>query len=99
MAQIVVMILIFILGFAIPKLQIYAYVIAFWFFLVGVLLLVEKSRLSKEQGARQDSVGVLLVFFGGLLLSLIQYLVMGAVGTLLLSHRPGGQEARPGSAT
>jgi hypothetical protein len=92
MPQIVAMMLIFILGFAIPKLLIYAYVIAFWFFLVGVLLLAEKGRFSNDQTSRQDSSGILLVFFGGFLLSLLQYLLMGAVGMLLLSHRLDGQE-------
>jgi hypothetical protein len=69
-------------GFAISKPQVFLYLVMFWFFLVGALLLREKGRASSV--FFQEFVGVFLMFVGGFLL-LSPYMLMGVIAFILFS--------------
>ncbi len=81
MVQIVSLVLVM-WGFAISKPQVLSYLVMFWFFLVGTLLLREKGRLTKIYF--QEFVAVFLMFVAGFL-NLSPYMIMGAIAFILFS--------------
>jgi len=61
-------------------------VVAWWFFLTGVLLLVIKGHYSSNKVLEQEAVGLMLIMSTTFLFNYPYYLMLGIVGLFLVSY-------------
>ncbi len=73
-------------GFAVPKSQVFIYIIMLWFFLVAASLLREKGQETKHGIYTQEFIAAFLMFFAGFL-STSPYLLMGVIAIILFSGK------------
>jgi len=83
--QYLAMLMVEILGFAFSRVEIGFFILSVWFLFTGILILREKSRLSKARYLSRESIALAIFFLGGFIFGFVYYFLIGVIGALLLS--------------
>jgi len=82
--QYLAMLMVEILGFAFSRVEIGFFILSVWFLFTGILILREKSRLSKAGHLSRESMALAIIFLGGFIFGFVYYFLIGVIGALLL---------------